>query len=63
MNVLNQMKKRNFKPGVIIYTNLLQVCFNMRRIDRAVLLFEKMQQENIQRKNKYINFLVIIFIY
>jgi len=48
MNILTIMKQKNLKPGVIIYTNLLQICFNMRKVDRAVILFEKMQQENVQ---------------
>lgn len=52
MNILNQMKKKNLKPGVIIYTNLLQICFNMKKIDRVVILFERMQQEAIQGMNK-----------
>ena len=42
------MKQKNLKPGVIIYTNLLQICFNMRKVDRAVILFEKMLQEKIE---------------
>ena len=54
MNILNVMKQKNLKPGVIIYTNLLQICFNMRKVDRAVILYEKMQQENVQ-SNKNLN--------
>lgn len=60
MNILNQMKKKNLKPGVIIYTNLLQICFNMKKIDRVVILFERMQQEAIQGMNKIL-FLILIF--
>lgn len=50
MNILNVMKQKNLKPGVIIYTNLLQICFNMRKVDRAVILYERMQQEDVQSK-------------
>lgn len=63
MNILNVMKQQNLKPGVIIYTNLLQICFNMRKVDRAVILYEKMQQENVQSKKlfKKFNELKLIF--
>ena len=61
MNILTVMKQKNLKPGVIIYTNLLQICFNMRKVDRAVILYEKMQQENVQSKKNTKKFKLIKF--
>ena len=44
------MKENGVRPSLIVYTNLLQACFNLKKVDKAVLIYEKMQQDNIKRK-------------
>ena len=42
MKVLHRMKRFRVRPGPIIFTNLVQVCFNLKRTDKALEVYEEM---------------------
>ena len=48
LQLLDLMKHSNVKPGLIVYTCLIQSCIRAFDIDTAVKLFREMQQSGIQ---------------
>ena len=49
---LELMKKYEVEPGIIIYTNLIQVCFHVKKIENVMELYRKIKNEKIQSIKK-----------
>lgn len=48
LQLLDLMKHSNVKPGLIVYTCLIQSCIRASQIDTAVKLFKEMQSSGIK---------------
>ena len=44
------MKEKGLKPGIIVYTSLIQVFFNLRKVDLAIETYEEIIKLNIKCK-------------
>ena len=48
LGVLGVMKSYYVRPGLIVFTNLVQVCFNAKRAEKAVEMYEEMLGRRIK---------------
>ncbi len=48
LGVLDEMKRNDVTPGVIVYTCLLQACIKNKMIDRAIEIFTEMKESKVQ---------------
>jgi len=44
----DEMVENGSKPGVIVYTNLMQACIKDKKIEKAIDFYEKMKVQGIQ---------------
>ena len=51
MNILKIMKKNHCSPSLIIYTNLLQLCFSAKNIEMAIDIYDKIVEDKIKSLN------------
>jgi pentatricopeptide repeat protein len=51
LGILHEMKAEGVKPGVFVFTCMIQTCIQAGMIDQAIEMFKKMFAENIQPDN------------
>jgi len=55
---MDEMVQNKIKPGIIVYTCLIQKCLRSKRFDQAINLFEALKHDNLQPDHVLYNTIV-----